>query len=54
MSFGKKSTKVQRLLSSFSRFATGIEIHPGADSVLLLFIDAAYMGVVIGETAGNW
>ena len=39
-----------RLLSSFSRFATGIEIHPGAKIGKRLFIDHG-MGVVIGETA---
>lgn len=39
-----------RLLSSFSRFATGIEIHPGAKIGRRFFIDHG-MGVVIGETA---
>ena len=39
-----------RLLSSFSRFATGIEIHPGAKIGHRFFIDHG-MGVVIGETA---
>lgn len=39
-----------RLLSAFSRFATGIEIHPGAKIGKRLFIDHG-MGVVIGETA---
>lgn len=39
-----------RLLSSFSRFATGIEIHPGAKIGQRFFIDHG-MGVVIGETA---
>jgi len=39
-----------RLLSSFSRFLTGIEIHPGADVGRRCFIDHG-MGVVIGETA---
>ena len=38
-----------RLLSSFSRFATGIEIHPGAKIGRRFFIDHG-MGVVIGET----
>ncbi len=37
-----------RLLSSFSRFATGIEIHPGAKIGKRFFIDHG-MGVVIGE-----
>ncbi len=39
-----------RLLSSFSRMATGIEIHPGAKIGKRFFIDHG-MGVVIGETA---
>lgn len=39
-----------RLLSSFSRLATGIEIHPGAKIGKRFFIDHG-MGVVIGETA---
>lgn len=39
-----------RMLSSFSRFATGIEIHPGAKIGRRFFIDHG-MGVVIGETA---
>lgn len=39
-----------RLLSQFSRFATGIEIHPAARIGRRLFIDHG-MGVVIGETA---
>ncbi|TCM64476.1 serine O-acetyltransferase [Acinetobacter calcoaceticus] len=39
-----------RVLSSFSRFATGIEIHPGAKIGQRFFIDHG-MGVVIGETA---
>ena len=39
-----------RLLSSFSRFTTGIEIHPGAKIGHRFFIDHG-MGVVIGETA---
>ncbi|MDR2702798.1 MAG: serine O-acetyltransferase [Cellulomonadaceae bacterium] len=38
-----------RLLSQFSRFLTGIEIHPGAVIGRRLFIDHG-MGVVIGET----
>lgn len=38
-----------RLLSQFSRFVTGIEIHPGAVIGQRLFIDHG-MGVVIGET----
>lgn len=47
----KKDCKTSaRLLSSFSRFATGIEIHPGAKIGKRFFIDHG-MGVVIGETA---
>ncbi|MEW6272846.1 MAG: serine O-acetyltransferase [Thermodesulfobacteriota bacterium] len=38
-----------RLLSTFSRFLTGIEIHPGAEIGRRCFIDHG-MGVVIGET----
>jgi len=39
-----------RVLSQFSRFFTGIEIHPGAKIGRRFFIDHG-MGVVIGETA---
>ncbi len=39
-----------RLISQFSRFITGIEIHPGAQIGEGLFIDHG-TGVVIGETA---
>ena len=39
-----------RLTSHFSRFLTGIEIHPGATIGRRVFIDHG-MGVVIGETA---
>ncbi len=39
-----------RFLSSFARWLTGIEIHPGATIGRHLFIDHG-MGVVIGETA---
>jgi serine O-acetyltransferase len=39
-----------RFLSQFVRFATGIEIHPGAAIGRGFFIDHG-MGVVIGETA---
>ncbi|HWO54971.1 serine O-acetyltransferase [Paenibacillus sp. FSL M7-1455] len=38
-----------RVISQFSRFMTGIEIHPGAKIGNRLFIDHG-MGVVIGET----
>ncbi len=41
---------IARLISQFSRFITGIEIHPGAVIGKYLFIDHG-MGVVIGETA---
>ncbi len=39
-----------RLINTFSRFLTGIDIHPGAQLGRGLFIDHG-MGVVIGETA---
>ena len=39
-----------RMISQFSRFLTGIEIHPGARIGKNLFIDHG-MGVVIGETS---
>ncbi|WP_302082868.1 serine O-acetyltransferase [Salinibaculum rarum] len=39
-----------RLLSQFTRFLTGVEIHPAADIGRRVFIDHG-MGVVIGETA---
>jgi serine O-acetyltransferase len=39
-----------RLVSSLSRFLTGIEIHPGARIGRRCFIDHG-MGVVVGETA---
>ena len=41
---------VARIISQFSRFLTGIEIHPKAKVGKNLFIDHG-MGVVIGETA---
>lgn len=40
---------LSRIISQFSRFMTGIEIHPGAEIGERLFIDHG-MGVVIGET----
>jgi serine O-acetyltransferase len=46
----KKMPVIPRLLSHFSRFMTGIEIHPGATIGRAFFIDHG-MGVVIGETA---
>jgi serine O-acetyltransferase len=39
-----------RVLSTFMRWLTGIEIHPGAEIGRRFFIDHG-MGVVIGETA---
>ncbi|MEO7754731.1 MAG: serine O-acetyltransferase EpsC [Terracoccus sp.] len=39
-----------RLLAQVTRFATGVEIHPGATLGRRFFIDHG-MGVVIGETA---
>lgn len=39
-----------RMLSTFSRWLTGIEIHPGARIGRRFFIDHG-MGVVVGETA---
>ncbi len=39
-----------RVISNFSRFVTGVEIHPAAKIGEGLFIDHG-MGVVIGETA---
>jgi serine O-acetyltransferase len=39
-----------RFISNFSRFLTGIEIHPGATIGRRVFIDHG-MGIVIGETA---
>lgn len=47
----KKNLKwLARTLSTFSRWLTGIEIHPGATVGRRFFIDHG-MGVVIGETA---
>ena len=41
---------IARIISQFSRFLTGIEIHPRAKIGKNLFIDLG-MGVVIGETS---
>ena len=41
---------IARIISQFSRFMTGIEIHPRAKIGKNLFIDHG-MGVVIGETS---
>ena len=45
-----KMDLVTRIISQFSRFLTGIEIHPNAKIGKNLFIDHG-MGVVIGETS---
>jgi len=41
---------IARLVSTFSRWLTGVEIHPGATLGRRFFIDHG-MGIVIGETA---
>jgi serine O-acetyltransferase len=43
-------TMLARFIAHFARFATGIEIHPGATIGRRVFIDHG-MGTVIGETA---
>ncbi|WP_031517280.1 serine O-acetyltransferase [Desulfofalx alkaliphila] len=48
--YKRKWFLIARLISQFSRFLTGIEIHPGAKIGEGLFIDHG-SGVVIGETA---
>lgn len=48
--WNKKLKLLSRWISQLTRFATGIEIHPGANIGKNLFIDHG-MGVVIGETA---
>jgi len=45
-----KFNLIARVISQFSRFLTGIEIHPNANIGKNLFIDHG-MGVVIGETS---
>jgi len=45
-----KFNLLARIISQFSRFLTGIEIHPNAKIGKNLFIDHG-MGVVIGETS---
>lgn len=45
----KKLYFIARVLSQFSRFLTGIEIHPGAKIGRRFFMDHG-MGIVIGET----
>ncbi|HWE49902.1 MAG TPA: serine O-acetyltransferase [Bryobacteraceae bacterium] len=48
--YRKRFSFLARFISQFSRFLTGIEIHPGATIGHRFFIDHG-MGVVIGETA---
>jgi len=45
-----KFNLIARVISQFSRFLTGIEIHPAAKIGKNFFIDHG-MGVVIGETS---
>lgn len=47
--YRRKLRFIARVISQFSRFLTGIEIHPGAQIGRRFFIDHG-MGVVIGET----
>jgi serine O-acetyltransferase len=47
--YGHRIKLLARMLSQFARFATGIEIHPGAVIGKRCFIDHG-MAVVIGET----
>lgn len=47
--YKRKFYFIARVISQFSRFLTGIEIHPGAKIGRRFFIDHG-MGVVIGET----
>ncbi|MGH3545942.1 MAG: serine O-acetyltransferase EpsC [Mycobacteriales bacterium] len=46
----RATSLLARLIAQFSRFLTGVEIHPGAVIGRRFFIDHG-MGVVIGETA---
>lgn len=48
--FHKNLKFLARVVSQFSRFITGVEIHPAAKIGKRLFIDHG-MGIVIGETA---
>lgn len=48
--WNKKCYLLAKILAQFTRFITGIEIHPGAKLGRRVFIDHG-MGVVIGETA---
>lgn len=47
--YAKRLFFIARCISQFSRFLTGIEIHPGAKIGRRFFIDHG-MGIVIGET----
>lgn len=47
--WGRGARGLARVLSQFTRFMTGVEIHPAAQIGRRFFIDHA-MGVVIGET----
>jgi len=48
--YNRRMYLVARMISHFARFATGVEIHPGANIGRRVFIDHG-MGVVIGETS---
>lgn len=48
--YNRKCYFIARLISHFSRFITGIELHPGAKIGEGFFIDHG-SGIVIGETA---
>ena len=48
--WGRKLRLSARVLSHYTRFLTGVELHPGASIAEGVFIDHG-MGVVIGETA---
>lgn len=47
--YNRECTLIARLVNTFSRFLTNIDIHPGAQLGEGLFIDHG-LGVVIGET----
>lgn len=48
--FNIRLTLIARIISGFSRFLTGVDIHPGAQIGKRVVIDHG-MGTVIGETA---
>jgi serine O-acetyltransferase len=48
--YQRNASLAARMVNQFSRFMTGIDIHPGAKIGRRFFIDHG-MGVVIGETA---